>query len=133
MTARYPLVLNGTAVQELQSSDTLTGSFAAIALNETKVAMSASDIDLSIGNFFAKTISGSTTFTVSNVPASGTVGEIILDLTNGGSATVTWWSGIKWVSGTAPTLTASGRDMIGFCTHDGGTIWTGVVIGKDLK
>jgi len=25
MTARYPLVLNGTAIEELQSADTLTG------------------------------------------------------------------------------------------------------------
>lgn len=103
------------------------------AIYETKVAVAASAIDLSLGNYFTKTISGATTFTVSNVPASGTVGEFILDLTNGGSATVTWWAGIKWASGTAPTLTASGRDSLGFYTYDGGTIWTGVVIGKDLK
>lgn len=103
-----------------------------IGIRETKVAMPANAIDLATGNYFTKTISGATTFTVSNVPASGTVGEFILDLTNGGSGAITWW-GVKWVGGTAPTLTTAGRDTLGFFTHDGGTIWTGFVIGKDIK
>lgn len=102
------------------------------AVKETKVAVSASDIDLSLANYFSKTISGTTTFTVSNVPTTGTTASFVLDLTNGGSATVNWWSGIKWEGGTAPTLTASGRDVLGFFTHDGGTTWTGVV-RKDFK
>lgn len=109
-----------------------SGSLTPTALFETKVAVAASAIDLSLGNYFTKTISGATTFTISNTPASGTVGEFILDLTNGGSATVTWWT-VKWVGGTAPTLTASGRDSLGFFTHDGGTTWTGLVLGKDIK
>lgn len=100
---------------------------------ETKVAMAANDIDLSTANYFTKTISGATTLTVSNVPASGTTASFILDLTNGGSATITWWSGVKWAGGTAPTLTASGRDVLGFFTHDAGTTWTGLVLGKDVK
>lgn len=119
------LTTNGT-------TSSWTTSLTPVSLFETKVAMAANAIDLSLGNYFTKTISGATTFTVSNTPASGTVGEFILDLTNGGSATITWW-GVKWVSGTAPTLTTSGRDSLGFFTHDGGTTWTGVVIGKDIK
>lgn len=103
-----------------------------VGLKETKVAIAASAIDLSTGDYFTKTISGSTTFTVSNVPTTGTVASFILDLTNGGSA-VTWWSGVKWASGTAPTLTSSGRDVLGFFTHDGGTTWNGFVLGKDVK
>ena len=141
MTARYPLVLNGTTIQELQSGDTLNGlSYLELAggaltggLREAKVAVSASDIDINTGNFFSKTISGTTTFTVSNVPTTGTTASFILDLTNGGSATVNWWSGMKWAGGTAPTLTASGRDALGFFTYDGGTTWTGLVLGLDVK
>lgn len=98
-----------------------------------RVAMAANDIDLTAGNFFTKTISGATTLTVSNVPASGTTASLILDLTNGGSATITWWSGVKWAGGTAPTLTSAGRDVLGFYTHDGGTTWTGLVLGKDVR
>jgi hypothetical protein len=105
------------------------GSF----LQEPRVAVAASDIDLSAGGYFTKTISGTTTFTVSNVPSAGNTSSFVLDLTNGGSATVNWWSGTKWAGGTAPTLTSSGRDVLGFFTHDGGTTWSGFLLGKDVK
>jgi len=100
---------------------------------ETRVAMAANNIDLSAGGYFTKTISAATTLTVSNVPSSGTGVSFILDLTNGGSSAITWWSGVKWAGGASPTLTASGRDVLGFFTHDGGTTWTGLVLGKDVK
>ena len=101
-------------------------------IKETQTAISASNIDLSAGNYFTKTISGTTTFTISNTASSGTVNSFILDLTNGGSATVTWWTGVKWAGGTAPTLTSSGRDVLGFFTEDGGTTWNGFVLGKAM-
>lgn len=107
-------------------------SVKATAYQETKVAVSASNIDLSLGNYFSKTISGATTFTVSNVPATGTAFSFILDLTNAASS-VTWWSGVDWANGVAPTLTTSGRDSLGFYTYDGGTTWSGFVLGKDMK
>lgn len=105
------------------TNKTITGT------KETKVAIAASDIDLSAGNYFTKTISGATTFTVSNTATTGSVSAFILDLTNGGSATITWFSGVTWAAGTPPTLTASGRDVLGFFTHDGGTTWNGLVLG----
>ena len=104
-----------------------------IGTRETRVTMGASDLNLASGNYFTRTISGDTTLTVSNVPSSGTAVSAILDLTNGGSATITWWSGVKWASGSAPILTTSGRDVLGFFTHDGGTTWTGLLLGKDVK
>ena len=102
-------------------------------LVEKKGAMAANDVDLALGAVFEKTISGATTLTVSNVPATGSVGSFILDLTNGGSATITWWAGVKWAGGTEPSWTAAGRDMVGFITHDGGTTWSGIVLGLDIK
>ena len=119
------LVSNGT--------DIVTATNTIVALKEVKASISASDIDLTLANYFSKTISGTTTFTVSNVPTTGTAASFILDLTNGGSATVNWWSGTKWTSGTAPTLTSSGRDVLGFFTYDGGTTWSGFVLGLDVK
>jgi hypothetical protein len=104
-----------------------------IGTKETRVAIPASDINLSTGNYFTRTISGTTTLTVSNVPTTGTAASFILDLTNGGSATVNWWANVKWAGGVAPTLTAAGRDSLGFYTYDGGTIWTGLVLGLDIK
>jgi hypothetical protein len=70
---------------------------------------------------------------VSNVPASGTAISFILDVTNGGSAAITWWANVKWSGGTAPTLTASGRDILGFYTYDNGSTWNGLVLGRDMK
>lgn len=102
------------------------------ANQEKAVAVAASEIDLSAGNYFTKTISGTTTFTLANVPTSGTVAAFVLDLTNGGSATTNLWANITWASGTPPTLTASGRDVLGFFTHNGGTTWNGFVLGKAM-
>lgn len=113
---------------EVLTNKTITGIF-----KETKTVISASNIDLSVGNIFTRTISTATTFTVSNTPAAGTAFSFVLDLTNGGAGIITWWAGVKWVGGTAPTLTAAGRDMLGFITHDGGTTWSGLVLGKDIK
>lgn len=99
---------------------------------EKKVAVAASNIDLSLGNYFTKTISGATTFTVSNVSTSGAVSAFVLDLTDGGAAAVTWWSGITWNAATPPTLTASGVDTLAFFTYDGGTTWRGFVLGQAM-
>lgn len=117
----------GTTDTQTLTNKTLTGA------RETRVAVAASNIDLLAGSFFTRTISGVTTLTVSNVPTAGTAVSFVLDLTNGGSATVNWWTGVRWAKGTAPTLTAAGRDVLGFYTHDGGTTWTGLLLGLDVK
>lgn len=131
--AALPLVIAIDSTERVRVDASGNLILATGSLQEKKQSVAASNIDISTGNYFTKTVSGSTTFTVSNVPASGTVAAIVLDLTNGGSAAVTWWSGVKWAAGSAPTLTASGRDVLGFFTHDGGTTWTGLVLAKDVK
>ena len=110
---------------------TMTGAITAI--RETKVAMATNNIDLATGNLFTKTITTATTLTVSNVLASGNANSFILELTNGGSGIITWWSGMKWAGGTAPTLTTAGVDILGFYSHDGGTTWRGMLMSKDSK
>lgn len=120
--------ITGMANYLLRAGGNMTGS-----IREAKAPINAANIDLNAANFFTRTITGAITLTVSNVPTTGTTASFILDLTNGGAGTITWWSGMKWAGGTAPTLTASGRDVLGFFTHDGGTTWTGLVLGKDVK
>ena len=123
--------LNGSVGATTPNTGTFTVA-KATEYTETQTAISASAIDLTLGNYFTKTISTTITFTISNTASSGTVNSFILDLTNGGSATVTWWTGVKWAGGTAPTLTSSGRDVLGFFTEDGGTTWNGFVLGKAM-
>jgi len=101
-------------------------------VTENYEAIAASNIDCSLASVFSRTISGATTLTVSNPAASGSVSSFILELTNGGM-NVTWWAGIKWAGGTAPTLTTTGLDVLGFYTHDGGTTWRGTMMSKDSK
>jgi hypothetical protein len=108
------------------SQPTLTG------VKETKVAMAAAEIDLATGNYFTKTISGIITLTVANTAASGSVSAFVLELTNGGSAAVTFFSGVTWAAATPPTLTASGVDNLAFFTSDGGTTWRGFVLGLGM-
>lgn len=92
----------------------------------TTVAMAAADVDLSSGDVFTVTVSADVTFTFYNVP-SGKAATFNMIITNGGAATVTWPTSVKWASGTAPTLTASGVDVLTFLTPDGGTTWYGTV------
>lgn len=131
-----PTFPNGTIVGTTDTQ-TLTNKTLTTPLitggKETKVAMAANDVDLTAGSFFTKTISGDTTLTVSNVPSTGTVASFVLELTNGGASIITWWSNIKWAGGTAPILTSSGRDILGFFTHDAGTTWNGLLLSKDSK
>jgi len=109
------------------TNKTITG------LKETAVAMPANDINTLAGNYFTKTVAVDTTFTVSNISASPSASSIILELTNGGAHAITWWAGVKWASGTVPTLTAAGRDVLGFFNHDNSATWTGLVLAKDVK
>ena len=108
------------------ATPTLTG------VKETKVAMGANDIDLSAGNYFTYTLSGAQTLTVSNVASSGSVSAFVLEVTNGGSAGLSYFSGVTWAAATAPTLTAAGVDTLAFFTHDGGTTWRAFVLGLGM-
>lgn len=81
-------------------------------------------INLNNGLAISATITGATTFSFTNVPSSGSV-VVLLQLTNGGSQTITWPTSIKWSGGTAPKLTATGTDIIILTTNNSGTNWYG--------
>jgi len=113
-----------------------TGTFTTLlstAMRETKTITVANNLNLANGNYFAHTVTGTTTYTVSNIPITGTAVSLIFDITNGGGYTITWWANVKWPGGSAPTLTSLGRDVLGFYTYDNGTTWSGFVLGRDVK
>ena len=97
----------------------------------------SSDLDLSLGNFFLAEVTNAVSFTVSNVPSDGVTASFVLELIDGGSFAVTWWTGtygapVQWADGVAPTLTVASRDILGFFTNDGGVTWTGMVLSKNV-
>lgn len=95
--------------------------------------VAAAAINASTGNYFTKTATGALSWTISNVPSNSYTYGFILELTNGGLGTQTWFTGTKWPGGTAPTLASAGTDILVFITRDGGTTWRGSLVQGDSK
>ncbi len=93
----------------------------------------AATINFESANFFSATSTAATTWAFTNPVASGDFGGFVLELNNGGAYTQTWPSAVDWPAGTAPTLTASGKDLLVFVTRDGGTIYHGMAASLDSK
>lgn len=88
--------------------------------------------DLSQADWQQVQISGNRTFALSN-PAVGQQFTLIVQQDATGSRTVTWFSGILWAGGSAPTLTttASKRDVLTFKCISAG-VYLGFVAGQNL-
>jgi hypothetical protein len=107
-----------------------TGTVNGITLTGT--VTSSGNLTLGGGNSVTATVTGAVTWTFSNPTASDEMCGFSLKLVNGGSAAQTWPASVDWPSATAPTLTASGTDVLVFFTVDGGTTWYGFVAGLAL-
>ena len=88
-------------------------------------AMAANSVDCRLGNYFTKTITGATTFTFDNPPASGVAYGFTMEVTLNGSHAITWPGTVKWNADTAPTLTDGKTQLFMFVTNNGGTRWRG--------
>lgn len=141
VTGTLPVARGGTGVTTstgtgnvvLSVSPELTGlPFVNGSFRSNVVALAGTAIDCATGNYFTRTVSGAASWSFSNIPASRAY-SFILELTNGGTGTQTWFTNTRWAGGTAPTLTSAGVDLLGFMTDDGGSNWRGVLISKDSK
>mgnify|MGYP001250317002 CR=1 FL=1 len=118
-TAKRDTTNTYTALQTMNAGIAVDGPY-----KQTAEAVGALAIDLSTGNYFTKTISGNSTFTFTNPPATGTVGSFTLELTHS-SGTVAWPDGtgaagiVRWPADTPPTLTAGKTHIFVFVTDDG--------------
>ena len=121
-TAKRDTTNTFTALQTLNAGLAVDGPY-----KQTAETVAALDINLSLGNYFIKTINGNSTFTFSNPPASGTAGSFTLELTHT-SGTVTWPASVKFPLDTAPTLTAGKTHLFVFVTDDGGTRYRGAAL-----
>lgn len=112
------------AINFNHQTDTITASSGMITLDSNCsniIAVAALNIDCSLGTYFTKTINGASTFTVSNIPSNKAY-SFTLELTHT-SGSITWFSGVTWPGGTAPTLTTGKVHLFMFVTSNSGTTW----------
>ena len=139
MANRYPLVLNGTTVQELQSGDAVTGliigtdvqaydadtaktdvaqSFTAAQRGAISALTDGSTItpDFAVANNFSVTLGGNRTLANPSNLTAGQAGSIFISQDGTGSRTLAYGSYYDFAGGTAPTLStaASAVDRIDY-------------------
>lgn len=88
--------------------------------------------DLSVSNKHTVTLGGNRTLAVAN-DFDGQVFKVELTQDATGSRTVTWWAGIRWSGGSAPTLTttANKTDVFSFERKSSG-VYFGYLVGLNF-
>lgn len=106
MASRYPLVLDGTGIEEIQSGDVQYGFFGEITESVYTLGTTGSiAIDPANGSIQVTTLTGNPTFT-----DSLDAGQTVVLMINGGSSYTVTFPTITWVTSAgdaAPTLTAN--------------------------
>ena len=138
MANRIPTYVDATSekISEVPAGDFLSIEGSGLAEGYTVLTGATPSISLSSGGAFSLTLSGNTTISFADAPATGASGfSLAITQDAGGSGfTVTWPASVKWPTGTAPVLTATAdkTDAFIFTTSDGGTSFIGLVAGKDI-
>lgn len=147
MTSRYPLVLNGTSIQELQTGDTITGlvvgtdvqaydantaktnavqSFTVAQRGSVTALTDGASItpDFATANNYSVTLGGNRTLANPTNLVAGQSGVIKITQDATGSRTLAYGSYWKFPNGTAPTLTttASAVDVLAYYVDSSTTI-----------
>lgn len=147
MTARYPLVLDGTTIEELQSGDTVAGlvigtdvqaydadtaktdvaqSFTAAQRGAISALTDGSTItpDFAVANNFSVTLGGNRTLANPSNLVAGQSGSIFITQDGTGSRTLAYGSYWDFAGGTAPTLstTAAAVDRIDYIVRSSTSI-----------
>ena len=124
MAARYPLVLNGTSIQEIQSGDIYnlggTGYSPNITLSDAAtIAWNTATGQVATFTF----VSSNRTMGAPTNLVNGAFYALSV-IQNGGSNTLTWNSVFKWAAGVAPTLsTAAGAKDFFVFRSDGTNLY----------
>jgi hypothetical protein len=77
-------------------------------------------LDMSAHSYRKVTATGNITIDIT--PTTSRPGGFVLEAVNFGAHTITWTGVDDWADGAAPTLTASGTDMLGFICDDDGRV-----------
>ena len=138
MANRIPTYVDATSekISEVPAGDFLSTEGNGFAEGYAALSGTTPSVSLNGGGSFSLVLSGNTTFTFADAPATGSSGFALkVTQDSGGSGfTVTWPASVKWPGGTAPelTATASKSDVFVFTTDDAGASFVGLVAGKDI-
>ena len=112
----------------------VSGVVVAESLQEDYDALSGTSPapDADNAGYFSLSTSGNTTFTFGAVTSGRSV-SFVLEVTAGGTHTLTWPGTVDWAGGSAPDAPASGvKNIYVFITRDGGTNWYGFLSGAAM-
>jgi hypothetical protein len=104
------------------TNKTLLGAYINGQYKSNAVAVPALNVDCSLGNYFTKSISTNSTFTISNVPSE--VYSLTVQLTTSSGALPTWWANTYWPENAPPNI-SNGVHLFMFVTSNGGSTWRG--------
>jgi len=113
MATRYPLVLNGTSIQELQAGDTIGVVQGAIVTDNDL------SFDMTVGNNFTCTLGAGATLTFTNITA-GQSGCVYLN--NSGGYAVAKAASIKAAAAFTATVSAAGIYLLSYYAPDASTV-----------
>jgi hypothetical protein len=102
------------------------------ALSDLGNVTGAVALNLSNHCFFKATITGAVTLSITSSLSGTNIANLGIVLVNP-STNITWPASFKWSGGTAPTLTATGTDLLTFISFDNGTTWLNVGQSFDIK
>jgi hypothetical protein len=126
MAAVFPLILSGTTIQVLQTSDTLDGyaqtgatnTFAGAQIGGVTTLTDGATItpNFAVNNSFTVTLAGNRTLANPTNLVAGQSGVFIINQDATGGRTLAYGSNYDFGGGTAPTLTttANAQDMIAY-------------------
>lgn len=98
--------------------------FGGVSMNVVTLATTSNTINVALANYFVHSPAGTTTYVFQGTPTARDT-SFVIELTNGGTYTINWPASVKWPANTAPTLTASGKDLVIFSTANTGSTWRG--------
>lgn len=136
-------IVSGDQIAETITAKSLTDIESVVTVLTTPDKESAPTItagtlvlDYSISNVFAVALNANiTTLTLSNWPATGVVGAMVIIFTADGTArTISWPAAVKWPFAVAPTPTSTNTkvDIYTLITYNGGTTIYGLITGQNF-
>lgn len=114
--------INGTPIGGTTPSWVHAIRFTGSALNLGNISGNPFPIDWNVADYYYGTLTGATTFSFANLPATGRAQGLTLEIVNPGAFAMTWPAAVKWPGGVVPTWTASGVDIIELSCRDGATV-----------